>query len=53
MYEDYPNFTIARKVSAKYLDYPVTAWRNLFKEIADTLKEYDSTTIIEDETAKV
>ena len=47
MYEDYPNFTIARKVSAKYLEYPVSAWRDLFKEIADTLKEYDNTTYVE------
>lgn len=29
-YIGYPNFTIARDICDKYLDYPVVSWRNLF-----------------------
>ena len=33
MYQGYPEFKIARKISAEYIEYPVPAWKNLFKEI--------------------
>lgn len=42
MYNGYPSFVKARKISEKYADYPVKTWRNMFKEVIDTLKEYDS-----------
>ena len=42
MYKGYPTFTHARSIAAKYLDYPVKSWQKMFKEIVDTLKEYDS-----------
>lgn len=42
MYKGYPNFNKARKISQKYLDYPVETWRKLFAQIAQTLKDYDS-----------
>ena len=53
MYEDYPNFSKARKLTQQYVDYPVIGWRNLFKEIHDTLKDYDSTTYLEPESSKI
>jgi hypothetical protein len=40
-YEGYPNFVRARQLSAKYLQYPVASWRNLFVELANQLTEYD------------
>lgn len=41
MYQGYPDFTKARKISESYIDYPIEAWRNLFKEVYDILKEFD------------
>lgn len=42
MYKGYPSFSQARKIVEKYADYPVVSWQNMFKEIANTLREYDS-----------
>ena len=53
MYEDYPTFSKARKISQEYIEYPVLGWRNLFKDICDTLKDYDSTTYVEAESSKI
>lgn len=52
MYEGYPNFSIARKISEKYLNFPVLNWREMFNEIHQTLKSYDSTVYVEDEKKK-
>ena len=30
----------------KYVDYPVLTWYKMFKQIIDTLKEYDSTEVL-------
>ena len=30
----------------KYVDYPVRTWYKMFKQIIDTLKEYDSTEVL-------
>lgn len=38
MYKGYPTFSKARKISEKYLNYPVKSWQKMFKEIVDTLK---------------
>lgn len=40
MYQDYPNFGVAQTVAQKYLDYPILAWKKMFKEVFDTLNEY-------------
>lgn len=42
MYKGYPSFSKARKVAEKYVNYPVKSWQKMFKEIVDTLKDYDS-----------
>lgn len=34
-YKGYPNFKIARETIEKYLDYPITSWRNLFYDMAN------------------
>jgi len=39
-YTDFPK--LAKKISSRYLDYPVIRWRKLFQEIDDQLKEIDS-----------
>ena len=31
MYSGYPNFATAREIAAKHKDYPVPAWRKIFK----------------------
>ena len=48
MYKGYPTFTHARSIAAQYLDYPVKSWQKMFKEIVDTLKEYDSEGMVEE-----
>ncbi|KRX08037.1 hypothetical protein PPERSA_06215 [Pseudocohnilembus persalinus] len=48
-YQGYPNFTRAREIIEKYLDYPIIAWRNLFYEMANQLGEYDGEELQEDE----
>lgn len=50
MYQGYPNFSMARKISSSYINYPVGAWRSLFKEVYDLLKDYDEVTYVEEET---
>jgi hypothetical protein len=40
MYQDYPNFSVAQTVSEKYLGYPIMTWNKMFREVFDTLKEY-------------
>lgn len=34
-YKGYPNFKVAREIIEKYIDYPITSWRNLFYEMAN------------------
>lgn len=46
MYKGYPTFSKARKVSVKYVEYPVKSWHKMFKEISDTLKQYDSEEVV-------
>ncbi len=41
---------MARKISSSYINYPIGAWRNLFKEVYDLLKDYDEVTYVEEET---
>lgn len=53
MYKGYPSFTKARKISEKYLEYPVPTWQKIFREIANTLKEYDSEEVVEEKKTKV
>jgi hypothetical protein len=48
MYKGYPTFAQARKIAEKYVNYPVKSWQKMFKEIADTLKEYDSVEMVEE-----
>lgn len=50
MYQGYPSFVKARKISSLYIDYPIATWRNLFKEVYDLLKNYDTVTYVEEET---
>ena len=48
MYKGYPSFGQARSIAARYLDYPVKSWQKMFKEIVDTLKEYDSEGMVDE-----
>ena len=48
MYKGYPSFSQARSIAAKYLDYPVKSWQKMFKEIVDTLREYDSEGMVDE-----
>ena len=45
MYKGYPSFVKSRVIAKKYVDYPIKSWQQFFKEIVDTLKEYDSVEI--------
>lgn len=49
MYQGYPTFTKARTISKEYVEYPIKAWQGLFKEINNTLNDYDKTTYVEEE----
>lgn len=49
-YSGYPNFTRAREIIDKYLDYPVIGWRNLFYEMANQLAEYDGEQVAMDDS---
>jgi hypothetical protein len=40
-YEGYPNFVVAKKLSKKYIDYPVISWRKLFLDVVNQLAEFD------------
>lgn len=54
MYQGYPSFNEARKLCEKYSAYPILNWREMFAEISNTLKEYDSAVFVEDsQKAKV
>ena len=53
MSKGFPTFEKARKVVEQYLKYPVAAWRKLFKDINDTLKEYDEASYEEDKVEVV
>lgn len=33
-----------------YINYPIATWKNLFKEVYDLLKNYDTVTYVEEET---
>lgn len=46
------NFTIAREIIDKYIDYPVISWRNYFYEMANQLSEYDGEKQLEDKLVK-
>lgn len=48
MYKGYPSFTRARKLSEKYIEYPIPTWQKIFKDIFNTLKEYDSEQVVEE-----
>lgn len=41
IYTGAPNYALARKISSKYLDYPVNSWKNLFLDLHNQLVEYD------------
>eukprot|EP01022_Parablepharisma_sp_SALTPOND_P023502 TRINITY_DN4_c0_g1_i6.p1 TRINITY_DN4_c0_g1~~TRINITY_DN4_c0_g1_i6.p1 ORF type:complete len:2304 (-),score=338.43 TRINITY_DN4_c0_g1_i6:3914-10825(-) len=43
-----PDFKIARKIVAEYLNYPVITWRLMFLDMDQQLKEYDGINIEED-----
>jgi hypothetical protein len=47
MYQGYPSFAKARKISSSYITYPIATWRNLFKEVYDLLKDYDEVIYVE------
>ncbi|CAD8054408.1 unnamed protein product [Paramecium sonneborni] len=40
-YIGYPNFSEAREICEKYLNYPIIHWRNIFYDVANLLAEYD------------
>ena len=42
MYTGYPNFVVARELSAKHKDHSVLTWRKLFASINDLLTSHDS-----------
>ena len=42
-----PEFKVARKIVAAYLEYPVITWRLLFLDMDQQLKEYDGVNIEE------
>lgn len=48
MYKGYPSFTRARKLSEKYIEFPIPTWQKIFKDIFNTLKEYDSEQVVEE-----
>ncbi len=48
MYKGYPNFSKARKIVQNYLNYSVSSWKKMFKDIHDTLKDYDEAIYEED-----
>lgn len=48
MYKGSPSFNKAREISKKYEDYAVETWRKMFKEIGDSLKEYDQESVLEE-----
>lgn len=41
MITGYPNFVMARELSAKYKDYPVLTWKKLFSEVYELLNKHD------------
>lgn len=41
---------IAREISAKYVDYPVEQWRQIFKDVYDLLNTHDTQIYEEDQT---
>ncbi len=43
--DDQLDFAKARKISASYLNDPVAAWQEMFREVNNTLKEFDSAEI--------
>lgn len=49
MYTGYPNFATARDISSKYVNYPVTTWQKLFKEVDSLLNTHDATIYEEEE----
>jgi hypothetical protein len=46
-YTGAPEFKIARKIVAEYINYPVVTWRLVFLDIDQQLKEYDGATFAE------
>jgi len=50
MYTGYPNFAIARELSAKHKDHSVITWRKLFKEVYELLTAHDSESYTEEPT---
>jgi hypothetical protein len=42
IYTGYPNFAVAREISSKYIDYPITQWKEIFKNVYDLLNTHDT-----------
>lgn len=47
-----PDFKVARKIVAEYLNYPVITWQLMFLDMDQQLKDYDGINVDEDEEAE-
>lgn len=53
LYNEYPTFETARELSAKYSDYHLKHWKDLFRQIDVQLKEFDTGEAIEDANEEI